>query len=41
MQNYKPLVYTLTADDKYSFLNRGNLMQPIQMQMPQRQKYFS
>ena len=32
---------TLSADDKYSLLNRDNLMQPIQMQLSQKQKTFS
>ena len=30
-----------TADDKYSFLNRDTLRQPIQMQLSQKQKAFS
>ena len=34
-------VNTLTADDKYSFLNRDNLMQPIEILLPQYQKTFS
>ena len=34
-------VNTLTADDKYSLLNRDNLTQPIQMQLSQKQKTFS
>ena len=34
-------VNTLTADDKYSLLNRDNLTQPIQMQLSQEQKTFS
>ena len=33
-------VNTLTADDKYSLLNRNNLRQPIQMQLSQKQKLF-
>ena len=33
-------VNTLTADDKYSLFNRGNLTQPIQMQLCQKQKSF-
>ena len=32
---------TVTADDKCSFLNWENLMQPIQMQLSQKQKTFS
>ena len=35
------LVNTLTADDKYSLLNRGNLTQPIQILLSQKQKTFS
>ena len=31
-------VHTLTADDKYSLLNRGNLTQYIQMYLSQKQK---
>ena len=31
----------LTADDKYSLLNKDNLMQPIQMQLSKKQKTFS
>ena len=34
-------VNTLTANDKYSFLNRGNLTQPIQMHLSQKQKGVS
>ena len=34
-------VTTLTADDKCSFLNSDNLMQPIQMQLSKKQKSFS
>ena len=34
-------VNTLTTDDKYSLLNRGNLMQHIQMHLSQKQKAFS
>ena len=33
-------VGTLTADDKYSLLNRGNLTQPIQILLSQKQKTF-
>ena len=33
-------VNTLTADDKYSLLNRGNLTQPIRTQLSQKQKAF-
>ena len=29
---------TLTVDDKYSLLNRGNLRQPIEMQLSQKEK---
>ena len=34
-------VNTLSADDKYSLLNRDNLTQPIQIQLSQKQKTFS
>ena len=34
-------VNTLTADDKYSLLNRDNLTQPIRTQLSQKQKAFS
>ena len=34
-------VNTLTADDKYSLLNRGNLTQHIQMHLSQKQSDFS
>ena len=34
-------VNSLTADDKYSILNRGNLLQQFQMQLSQKQKTFS
>ena len=33
-------VNTLTADDKYSLLNRDNLGQPIRTQLSQKQKPF-
>ena len=33
-------VNTLSADDKYSFLNRDNLAQPIRTQLSQKQKPF-
>ena len=33
-------VSTLTADDKYSLLNRDNLAQPIRTPLSQKQKYF-
>ena len=32
---------TLTADDKYSLINRDILMQPIQMHLSQKQETFS
>ena len=32
---------TVTADDKYSLLNRDNLTQQIQMQLAQKQKTLS
>ena len=31
----------MTADDKYSLLNRENLTQPFQTQLSQKEKYFS
>ena len=31
----------MTADDKYSLLNRDNLKQPIPTQLSQKQKNFS
>ena len=34
-------VSTLSAIDKYSLLHRDNLMQPIQMQLCQKEKPFS
>ena len=34
-------VNILTANDKYSLLNRYNFRQPIQMQISQKQKPFS
>ena len=35
------VVNTLTADDKYSLLNRDNLTQPIQTILSPKQKVFS
>ena len=34
-------VHTLTVNDKHYLLNRGNLTQPIQMQLSEKQKTFS
>ena len=34
------LLNTLTTNEKYPLLNRGNLMIPIQMQLSQKQKTF-
>ena len=34
-------VNTLTADDKYSLLNRDNVTEPIHTQLSQKQKTFS
>ena len=34
-------VNALIADDKYSFLNRGNLLQYFQKQLEQKWKTFS
>ena len=39
-QNLKA-VNTLTANDKYSLLNRDKLTQPIQMLLSQKEKRFS
>ena len=33
-------VNALTADDKYSLVNRDNLLQDLQMQLSQKQKHF-
>ena len=33
-------VNTLTADDKYSLLNRDNLLPPIRTQLSQKQEAF-
>ena len=40
MQSLKT-VNTLTADDKYSLLNRDNLTQPIQIVLSKKEKTFS
>ena len=40
MQNLNTLFNTLTADDKFSFLNRGNLTQPIHLHLYQKQNFF-
>ena len=37
----KQLVNTLIVDDKYSLLNRDNLIQPIQILFSQKQNSFS
>ena len=34
-------VHTLTVNDKHYLLNRGNLTQPIQMKLSEKQKTFS
>ena len=34
-------VNTLTVDDKYSLLNKGNLTQSIRIHLPNRQQTFS
>ena len=34
-------VNRLTADDKYSYLNRVNLTKPFQILLPDKQKAFS
>ena len=42
LQNIRGLfVNTLTADEKYSLLNRDKLLQYFQMQLSQNQKVFS
>ena len=42
MQNLSKLFpNTMSADGKYSLLNRDNLTQPIQMQLSRKQKTFS
>ena len=38
--NLKTVFNTLSADGKYSLLNRDNLTQPIQMQLSRKQKTF-
>ena len=38
LQNLYTVCNTLNADDKYSLLNRDNLMQPIHMHLSQKQK---
>ena len=41
MQNLSKLFpNTMSADGKYSLLDRDNLTQPIQMQVPRKQKKF-
>ena len=40
MENLRLFVNTLTADDKYSLLNRDSLTQPIQMHLSQKQISF-
>ena len=37
----RQFVNTLTADDKYSLLNRDDLTQPIQILLSQKEKTFS
>ena len=37
----RPLVKTLTDDEKYSLLYRDNLTQPIQILLTEKQKSFS
>ena len=37
----RPLLDTLTTDDKYYLLSRDNLKQPIQMQLSKKEKQFS
>ena len=38
---FRLFVNTLTADDKYSLVNRGNLKEPIQILLNQKNKTFS
>ena len=38
---FRLFLNTLSADGKYSLFNRGNLTQPIQMQVSRKQKFFS
>ena len=40
-KNLRIFVNTLTLEDKHHLLNRDNLMQPIQMELSQKQKAFS
>ena len=40
-KNFGLFVNTLTAAHKFSLLNKGKLMQPIQMQLSKSQKNFS
>ena len=37
----RPFVHTLAVNEKQYLLNRDNLTQPIQIQLPQKQKIFS
>ena len=41
MQSVKSVFNALTARDKYSFQNRVNLKQPIQMQLSEKQETLS
>ena len=41
MQTLKLFVNTLSADDKYSFVNRNNLTELIEMQLSEKRKTFS
>ena len=40
MQNLRTVFNPFTADNKYSLLNRGNLLQHFQMELSQKQKIF-
>ena len=40
-KNLRLFVNPLTSDDKYSLLNRGNLLQHVQVQLSQKRKNFS
>ena len=37
---FRPFLKTLTADDKYSLISRGNWMQTIQMHVSKKPKIF-
>ena len=41
MQNLRTVFHPLIADEKYSLLNRGNLLEHFQMQLSKERKTFS